>query len=114
MILENRISYYDFLRGVAIIMVVFIHCFARAYSYATITIPAVVVRNFMNVAVPLFLMISGYFLASKQMENGGYATFLKRQVLRVYIPVLFCSLPYLVLDFRIGNFFTSLLKYFFL
>lgn len=99
-----RISYFDFLRGIAIIMVVFIHCIGGEYSYLNITLPIIVVRNLMNVAVPLFLAISGYFLASKQMENGGYISFLKRQIPRVYIPVLFCSLAYLMIDFRNGSF----------
>ena len=107
-----RISYFDFLRGVAIIMVVFIHCLGRSYSYSTITLPVIAARNLMNVAVPLFLAISGYFLASKQMENGGYASFLKKQIPRVYIPMLFCSLAYLFVDLKNGSVLGSALKYF--
>ncbi|WP_298770874.1 acyltransferase family protein, partial [uncultured Fibrobacter sp.] len=93
-----RISYFDFLRSVAILMVVFIHCFGFCYTSSDISIPVIIVRNLMNVAVPLFFAISGYFLASKQMENGGYVQFLKRQIPRVYIPVLFCSLFFLFGD----------------
>ena len=112
MILEERISYFDFLRGVAIIMVVLIHCFSISYSYSTVTLLIVASRNLLNVAVPLFFAISGYFLATKQMENGGYLCFLKKQIPRVYIPVLFCSLAYLVADFTKDFHFASLLKYF--
>lgn len=107
-----RISCFDFLRGVAIIMVVFIHCLGRSYSYSTITLPVIAARNLMNVAVPLFLAISGYFLASKQMENGGYVSFLKKQIPRVYIPMLFCSLAYLFVDLKNGSVLGSALKYF--
>ena len=107
-----RVSYFDFLRGVAIIMVVFIHCLGRSYSYSMITLPVIAARNLMNVAVPLFLAISGYFLASKQMENGGYVIFLKKQIPRVYIPMLFCSLAYLFVDLKNGSVLGSALKYF--
>lgn len=106
-----RISYFDFLRGIAIIMVVMIHCFGMSFKYSDVTLPIVAFRNLMNVAVPLFLAISGYFLASKQMENGGYVIFLKKQIPRVYVPVLFCSLVYLFLDIRNGLCFEPFLKY---
>ena len=107
-----RIRYFDFLRGAAIIMVVFIHCLGYSYTYSTITLPVIAARNLMNVAVPLFLAISGYFLAAKQMENGGYIVFLKKQIPRVYIPVLFCSLAYLFVDLKNGHVLGAVLKYF--
>lgn len=93
-----RISYFDFLRGLAIILVVFIHCMGLCYTYSNIDAFAIVVRNMMNVAVPLFFAISGYFLSAKEMKYGGYAKFLKKQIPRVYVPVLFCSLVYFFLD----------------
>lgn len=107
-----RISYFDFLRGIAIVMVVLIHCLGHSYSYSTITLPVIAVRNLMNVAVPLFLAISGYFLAAKQMENGGYASFLKKQIPRVYIPMLFCSLVYLFADLSDEFHVAPLVKFF--
>ena len=55
-----RIPYFDFLRGVAIIMVVFIHCFGICYSYSNVNIPVITIRNLLNVAVPLFFAISGF------------------------------------------------------
>lgn len=93
-----RISYFDFLRGLAIILVVFIHCMGNCYTYPDVDFFVVVARNMMNVAVPLFFAISGYFLASKEMRNGGYAKFLKKQIPRVYIPVVFCSLVCFFMD----------------
>lgn len=109
----QRISYFDFLRGVAIIMVCAIHCFGICYSKSNVSIPSIVVRNLMNIAVPLFFAISGYFLASKKMENGGYAKFLKRQVPRVYVPVLFCSLVYLFQDIVNGVYVEAIVSFFF-
>ncbi|WP_458449489.1 acyltransferase [Fibrobacter sp.] len=107
-----RISYFDFLRCIAIIMVVFIHCFGFCYTYPDVTLPVIFVRNLMNVAVPLFLAISGCFLASKQMEDGGYVRFLKKQIPRVYIPVLFCSLYYVCRDLTYGFSLNPFIKLF--
>ena len=107
-----RISYFDFLRCIAIIMVVFIHCFGFCYTYPDVSLPVIFVRNLMNVAVPLFLAISGCFLASKQMEDGGYVRFLKKQIPRVYIPVLFCSLYYVCRDLTYGFSLNPFIKLF--
>ena len=107
-----RIPYFDFLRGIAIIMVVFIHCLAFCYTPLNIPLPAIVARNLMNIAVPIFFAISGYFLASKQMENGGYTSFLKKQIPRVYIPVLFCSMYYLFNDISGGRIIIPIIHFF--
>lgn len=96
----TRIAYFDFLRGVAISMVVAIHCFGHCYAYQDIGWGVVVARNVLNVAVPVFFAISGYFLASKNLFGGGYVSFLKKQIPKVYVPVLFCSLPFLCRDVR--------------
>lgn len=88
-----RIPYFDALRGLAITLVVLIHGYGYCYAYPDVPMWTIGFRNVLNVAVPLFLAISGYFLASKDMDNGGYGAFLFRQIPRVYIPMLFCSLP---------------------
>ena len=93
-------------------MVVSIHCLGHSYSYSDITLPIIAIRNLLNVAVPFFLAISGYFLAKKQLDNGGYLKFLKRHVPRVYIPVLFCSLAYLYVDLKHGSFVGPFFKFF--
>ena len=69
-------------------------------------------RECCNIAVPLFLAISGYFIGRKKMENpNDYFTFLSKQIPRVYIPCIIWSLPvlliYLYHNFPIG---TSLLR----
>ena len=98
----RRIRYFDLLRGAAIAMVVAIHCFPRSFTPADVGVLSLAIRNALNVAVPVFLAISGYFLAGKDMSGGGYASFLKKQIPRVYVPMLFCSLPYVRWDLRDG------------
>lgn len=92
-----RITYFDFLRGAAIVMVVAIHCMSRSLSGTELSLFDIAVRNLMNVAVPLFLGISGFFCAQKNFSSiNSWTAFLKKQLPRVYLPVLFCSLPILI------------------
>lgn len=61
-------------------------------------------RQFLNCAVPIFLAISGYFIGHKSFaEQGSYAKFMKKQVPRVYIPMLLCSIPWILLAIRGGE-----------
>ena len=83
----KRNTYFDFLRGLAIMMVVGIHTY-------TLGKDSTVVRQLLNTAVPLFIAISGYCLSQKRMENkDDYLFFLKKKFSKVYLPVLVWSLP---------------------
>ena len=83
----KRNTYFDFLRGLAIMMVVGIHTY-------TLGKDSTVVRQLLNTAVPLFVAISGYCLSQKRMENkDDYLFFLKKKFSKVYLPVLVWSLP---------------------
>ena len=69
----SRTEYFDFLRGIATIMVVAIHTFGQAYNYNNISFPAVFLRQIFNCAVPLFCVSSAFFLVIKKdiREGGG-------------------------------------------
>ena len=83
----KRNTYFDFLRGLAIMMVVGIHTY-------TLGKDSTVVRQLLTTAVPLFIAISGYCLSQKRMENkDDYLFFLKKKFSKVYLPVLVWSLP---------------------
>ena len=85
--MKERVAYFDFLRGFAIMMVVGIHTY-------TLGEDSTVVRQMLNTAVPLFIAISGYFLSQKKMENkDDYRSFLTKQLPKVYLPVLVWPLP---------------------
>ena len=63
-----------------------------------------VMRQLLNAAVPLFIAISGYFLSQKKMENKeDYFHFLKKQLPKVYLPVLVWSLPLYALAIYSGS-----------
>lgn len=111
---KQRVLYFDFLRGIAVIMVVAIHVFGLCFTKENIPIYAVLLRQLMNCAVPIFCASSAYFLIARNLDGQKYWKFLAKQIPRVYIPLLFCSFPYLLLDFRNGTeIWKYLLKYFF-
>ena len=111
--MSERIEYFDFLRGLAIIMVVAIHTFGSSYTYESISLLGISVRQLMNCAVPIFCVSSAFFLGNKNFVNKHeYFIFLRKQILRVYLPCLICSLPYLLLNFRKEEFIKPVLKFF--
>lgn len=93
----KRNEYFDFLRGLAIFMVVAIHTY-------DINADGIVIRQILNSAVPIFIAISGYFLSQKVMETKGeYIRFLRKQLPKVYYPVLLWSLPLLAISIIQGK-----------
>lgn len=94
----QRNLYFDTLRGIAILMVVAIHTFIACEFDNFQSICAISMREIFNVAVPLFLAISGFFIGLIKFEsNYQIITFWKKQIPKVYIPTLFWSIPYLTL-----------------
>lgn len=94
----QRNLYFDALRGIAILMVVAIHTFIACEFDDYQSICAISMREIFNLAVPLFLAISGFFIGRKKFEsNYQIITFWKKQIPKVYIPTLFWSAPYLTL-----------------
>ena len=95
----QRDSYFDFWRGIAIIMVIGIHTYSDGFMHMNL-----VLRQFLNCAVPIFLAISGYFIGRKSfLEKGSYVSFLKKQVPRVYEPMLVWSIPWMVFAIHGGQ-----------
>lgn len=98
--MNGRNPYFDFLRGFAIIMVVGIHTVSNgSWGFESIEdICAIILRSILNCAVPLFLAISGYFIAIKKISSSKeHMIFLRKQIPKIYIPCLIFSLPYLIL-----------------
>lgn len=117
--MKERNEYFDALRGGAIIAVIAIHTTGNM-EYLNVTSKfyfhfAVIWRQFIGFAVPLFLTLSGYFLSHKIVNTKEYYfTFIKKQITRVYFPMLIWSLPYLLFFiYHGGHFGKSLLLYVF-
>lgn len=115
-----RNPYFDFLRGIAILMVVGIHTYPGndQLNGTFHEIIQLIVINAFNCAVPLFLAISGYFIAKKNLNTfAECSSFWKKQIPAVYIPCLIFSLPWFVIsclsvDFEWGGVFKKLIYLF--
>lgn len=80
-------------------MVIGIHTYVDGLMHLNLLL-----RQFLNCAVPIFLAISGYFIGSKSfMEKGSYTRFLGKQIPRVYFPMLFWSVPWIIRSVKDGN-----------
>lgn len=105
--LSKRIHYFDFLRGLAILMVVGIHTYPGnhvLYGSCSDAIQLILINSF-NCAVPLFLAISGFFIAKKNLNNFSECRyFWNRQIPSVYIPCLIFSIPWLIITCMSINF----------
>ena len=109
---STRDTYFDFLRGIAIMGVVAIHTFIAPDNIDSFSLSAFV-RQILNCSVPIFLFISGYFMANKVFYSiSDYRGFLLKQGAKVYIPMLIWSLPYLVMSLYSGDsLFISTLRF---
>jgi surface polysaccharide O-acyltransferase-like enzyme len=87
---------------VAIIGVVAIHANGEGLTFPVDSVNfsfSLLWRQVINFSVPLFLAISGYFLARKNIDNyKTYYSFVRKQIPRVYIPCLFWSLIILSIE----------------
>lgn len=91
-------NYFDFLRGLAILMVVGIHTFRGGNFESIQGLFSVSIRQIFNCAVPLFLAISGFFISQKDLrERVQRHAFWLHQIPKVYIPVLVWGIPWLIL-----------------
>lgn len=104
---SSRIEYFDILRGLAILGVVAIHSSETGLQFSDNSVNfnfTVLWRNLLNFSVPMFLAISGYFWARKRFGSSkDYLAFLRKQIPRVYIPLVFWSVFWLGLAVFIQN-----------
>ena len=92
--MQNRISYLDGLRGIAILLVIFFHAFSRwmdvvpyGNSYSEITL-----FKYGYFGVHLFFIISGFVIFMTLEKCETWSIFLYKRWLRLFPAMLICSL----------------------
>ncbi|WP_348717342.1 acyltransferase [uncultured Alistipes sp.] len=97
---RSYVPYFDFLKGIAILLVIAIHTYdisgAKEGMAGDINL---LLRQIIQCAVPIFVAVSGYFVVK---SRGPYISYLKQRVLKIYVPALVWSLPYLIEAFGKG------------
>lgn len=105
--MTKKIKYFEALRGIAIIMVVAIHTNLLDSSFNLF------VRQIISCAVPIFFALSGFFLYKKVLETKEQIySFWRKQIPKVYIPVLIWSLPWFILGIMHGKLIQAPLRLF--
>lgn len=91
---SKYIPYFDFIRGIAILMVVALHTTTSCDLDSTSGIISTILRQCYLCAVPIFLACSAYFLVSTNLSTfRDCCQFWKKQIPKVYIPTLVWSIP---------------------
>ncbi|MBW2956309.1 acyltransferase [Hafnia paralvei] len=91
-----RITYWDYWKGISIIAVVLIHASGIAASYPIYSLnfnTGIIIRQFINFSVPVFLFISGYFSYSE--KYSGQYQYIKKRGFRVTTPYLAWTIIYI-------------------
>ena len=92
----TRNIYFDAVRGLAIILVIGIHSF-DVINHENADVFLVALRQMLNVAVPLFLALSGFFLSRIGFStSNSIKSFWKKQIPKVWIPCVIWGTPYFV------------------
>lgn len=95
----NRVLAFDFIRCVACFAVIVLHAKASFVGEASLSPAwnvATLCRSFARPAVPLFVMISGYFLLRKVYDGQATARFYRRRLSTLGVPFAFWALFYLI------------------
>ncbi|MBE6291670.1 MAG: acyltransferase [Bacteroidales bacterium] len=91
---RQHITYFDFLRGIAILMVIGIHTYVAGDFFSVGGTIRIILRQLLNCAVPVFLALSAFFLGRKRLDTRNFIiSFWKKQIPKVYIPCIIWSVP---------------------
>ena len=94
-ITTKKSQYWQMVRGICILAVIMIHC-PSGQNYTDLDYTAwIVLRQFINFPVAMFIFLAGYFITPEKTQ-GDYKTFLfNRGWVRLLLPYLVWSCVYL-------------------
>lgn len=93
-VLDERLPFLDGLRGVAIMLVVLYHVYARwpnlmPYHYQFVDVP---IFKYGHLGVQLFFMISGFVILMSLEKSASFTRFMFQRWLRLFPAMAVCSL----------------------
>lgn len=103
---SSRILAFDFIRCVACFAVIVLHAKHSFVGEAALSFAwnvATLCRSFARPAVPLFVMISGYFLLRKTYNSSETARFYRRRLSTVGVPFAFWATFYFAANVAEGR-----------
>lgn len=96
---QNRNKGLDLLKGVATILVVYVHA-ANIYAYANVDNMAIrFLEVFSALGVPIFFCVSGYLITSKYcLGKYTYVDDIRRKTMNLLVPLLLWNTFYYILE----------------
>jgi surface polysaccharide O-acyltransferase-like enzyme len=94
---KERVYYADWVRGMAITLVIFVHCLVNSADAANVQFdeqPTVkqkedgIIKCLVQIGIPMFFYISGIGATFFDTEKNNYAIFIGGKVLRIIIPFI--------------------------
>ncbi len=110
--ITQRLVFFDFIKGLAIVAVILIHVayFFYTYPYTVNNLPfIIIVNNLARFAIPAFLVCSGILLNPINGEKE-FIDFYRRKLWRIFWPYVLCTLVYiLILRLNFTDFYLNLI-----
>ncbi|MCX6744163.1 MAG: acyltransferase [Candidatus Parcubacteria bacterium] len=112
-IIKQRMVFFDWLKGLAIIAVILIHVayFFHDHPYMDNNLTFIIFfNNLARFAIPVFLICSGLLLNPIKGEKE-YIDFYRRKLWRNFLPYILCTIVFaLFLRLNVTDFFASLIS----
>lgn len=105
-----RISFWDKWKGIAIIAVVLIHATGSTASFPEESLNnnfGIILRQFINFPVGLFIFLAAFFAANPKKDNENYVDSVKKRIWRLTLPFLIWSSVYFAVKLARGSLIIS-------
>ena len=93
---RERLLYFDYFRGISILLVVAGHCY---YKWEITTFPEIFFTNLITGATAIFVFVSGFFFHFAFYNNFNFMKFMKSKTINVALPYLILSVTTLLAIF---------------
>lgn len=90
--MNTKRNYYQFIRGLCVLMVILIHTLYITDSFS-INIINVIIRRLIDFAVPVFIFLAGYFF-----KYQNFQVFFRKKFTRIVMPFIIWKLIYGVIE----------------
>lgn len=105
----GRVKFFDVLKGLCSIIIIFTHC-----AWTTAERSAAFFPFWVDTAVPIFMMISGYVYAAsieksklKKAEDALSLSFTYKKLVRYSLPFIFAFLAEIIIHYILGGTYTK-------
>jgi len=102
---KERVYYADWIRAMAIILVIFVHCLVNSFDASGLNpddVPTIqqkkdgIIKSLVQIGIPMFFYISGIGSTFFNTEDKNYGVFVGGKVLRLLVPFVVAIFVFLI------------------